>query len=66
MDRVTGFLSQENSVKIKAVSQIQLALALIATAWEPNLTGAVAIIGIFATVLANSELLELVGSSSVS
>jgi len=59
MDRILGFLSQDNSVKIKAVSQIQLLLALIATAWEPNLTGAVAVIGIFAAVLGNSELLEL-------
>lgn len=63
MDRVYGFLGQEHSVKIKAVSQIQLALALIATAWEPNLTGAVAVIGIVASVLGNPELFELVWCS---
>ena len=60
MDRVSGFLSQDNGIKIKAISQIQLLLALIATAWEPNLTGAVAVFGILASILSNSELLELV------
>lgn len=60
MDTVVGFLGQQNSFKVKAVSQVQLALALIATAWEPNLTGAVAILGILASVLGSHELLQLV------
>ena len=60
MDTVAGFLNQQNSFKVKAVSQVQLALGLIATAWEPNLSGAVAVLGILATVLGNNELLQLV------
>lgn len=60
MDTVAGFLNQQNSFKVKAVSQVQLALALIATAWEPNLTGAVAVLGILASVLGSHELLQLV------
>lgn len=60
MDAVAGFLNQQNSFKVKAASQVQLALGLIATAWEPNLTGAVAILGILASVLGNNELLQLV------
>ena len=60
MDTVAGFLNQQNSFKVKAISQIQLALALIATAWEPNLTGVVAILGILAIVLDNHELLQQV------
>ena len=55
-----GFLNQQNSFKVKAVSQVQLALALIATAWKPNLSGAVAVLGILASVLGNHELLQLV------
>lgn len=60
MDTVAGFLNQQNSFKVKAVSQVQLALSLIATAWEPNVTGAVAVLGILASILGNSELLQLV------
>ena len=60
MDAVAGFLNQQNSFKVKAISQVQLALSLIATAWEPNLSGAVAILGILASILGNSELLQLV------
>jgi hypothetical protein len=60
MDTVVGFLNQQNSLKVKAVSQVQLALALIATAWTPNLSGAVAVLGILASVLGNHELLQLV------
>lgn len=60
MDTVNGFLSQQNSFKVKAVSQVQLGLSLIATAWEPNVTGAVAVLGILASILGNSELLQLV------
>ncbi|KAA6425914.1 MAG: hypothetical protein FRX49_04289 [Trebouxia sp. A1-2] len=59
MDTVVGFLNQQNSFKVKAVSQVQLALALIATAWEPNLSGAVAVLGILASVLGSHELLQL-------
>lgn len=59
MDTVVGFLNQQNSFKVKAVSQVQLALALIATAWEPNLSGAVAVLGILASVLGSHELLLL-------
>ena len=60
MDTVVGFLNQPNTVKVKALSQAQLALGLIATAWEPNLAGAVAVLGILASVLGNHELLQLV------
>lgn len=60
MDTVAGFLNQQNSFKVKAISQVQLALSLIATAWEPNVTGAVAVLGILASILGNSELLQLV------
>ncbi|KAL3139595.1 hypothetical protein ABBQ38_003914 [Trebouxia sp. C0009 RCD-2024] len=59
MDTVAGFLNQQNSFKVKAISQVQLALSLIATAWEPNVTGAVAVLGILASILGNSELLQL-------
>lgn len=59
MDTVVGFLNQPNTVKVKALSQAQLALGLIATAWEPNLAGAVAVLGILASVLGNHELLQL-------
>lgn len=62
MDTVVGFLNQQNSFKVKAISQVQLALSLIATAWEPNVTGAVAVLGILASILGNSELLQLVST----
>ena len=60
MDTVSGFLNQQNSFKVKAVSQVQLGLSLIATAWEPNVAGAVAVLGILASILGNNELLQLV------
>lgn len=66
MDTVNGFLSQQNSFKVKAVSQVQLGLSLIATAWEPNVTGAVAVLGILASILGNSELLQLVSLVHIS
>lgn len=66
MDTVNEFLNQQNSFKVKAVSQVQLGLSLIATAWEPNVTGAVAVLGILASILGNSELLQLVSFAYIS
>ncbi len=59
MDPVDRFFHPQNSSRVNATAQVQLALSLIATAWEPNMTGAVAVLGILASILDNNELLQL-------
>ena len=54
------FFSGAPGEKLKTAATAQLLLSLLLTFWAGNLSGALALLGLLAVVLSNSEFLRLV------
>ncbi|KAK9823282.1 hypothetical protein WJX72_001588 [[Myrmecia] bisecta] len=59
MDAFNSVYNGPPGGKVKLCSTGALALAILATLWQPDLSAAVSVLGVLAVVLSNGELLQL-------
>jgi hypothetical protein len=57
---IKDFFGGPPGEKLKTAATAQLTLALLTTFWVPNLSGALAVLGLLSVTLSNSEFLRLV------